>query len=280
MLSVFNKFFFLMRMVIFFILRNIERPVKLKRDQTKVDIVIPTISKDFDVLELMLKSANNIMHEIDNIFIISDSSEIIIDFCKKFKCIHIEQTDVLNYKPSKINYFPNSQDRRGWLYQQLLKLNSDKFTKNENFIILDSDTIFNRPVRFFEDSKTILYFGIEWHQPYFKSIKKLLGLNPAYPFSFVIHNMVFNKSILSDFKNEIKTLHKKNWDEAIFDIIDKNETSSFSEYETYATYCLKKHNFYFKKKPLFNKPLSSKYLYSDFKSKYKSYHTISFHSYL
>ena len=279
MQSSIKNVFFLIRRFIFFVLRNIENPEKLTRDQTKVDIVIPTISKDFDVLELMLKSTNNIMHEIDNIFIVSDSTEVIIDFCKRFNCIHIEQTEVLNYTPSKIDYFPKSQDRRGWLYQQILKLNSDKFTKNENFIILDSDTIFNRPIKFFEDSKTILYYGIEWHQPYFKSIKKLLGLNPAYPFSFVIHNMVFNKNILSDFKNEIQTLHKKDWDEAIYDIIDKNETSSFSEYETYATYCIKKYNF-FKKKPLFNKPLSTKYFSYDYKSKYKSYHTISFHSYL
>jgi hypothetical protein len=48
--------------------------------------------------------------------------------------------------------------------------------------------------------------------------------------------MIFNRQILTDLREAIEKQTQKAWAQAIADSIDRNEASSFSEYETYGNF--------------------------------------------
>ena len=142
-------------------------------------------------------------------------------------------------KSSQINYKPQGKDRSGWLFQQLLKLTADIVCTQEQYLVIDADTVFIRPVVFEKNSKTILYFSDEHHLPYFKAYKKMIGLSPLSPFSFVAHHMLIDRKKTAELKKRLEKKSKQLWYQSIINQINTNETSGFSEFETYGNFLLR-----------------------------------------
>lgn len=78
--------------------------------------------------------------------------------------------------------------RAGWYLQQILKIavanNLDD--KNGYSLIWDADTVPLKHINFLSDENKLKFFmGNEFHEPYFSTIKKLLGLEKLVEESFI-----------------------------------------------------------------------------------------------
>lgn len=229
------------------------------KSSVPLDIVIPTTKKDLKTLEFCIDSIfKNLKHPIGKIFIVSTDDPDIKRIAIEKKCIFIDESTVIkNLSKENIHYIVNGEDRSGWLFQQLIKLSVDEFTYNEHILVMDSDTLLNRPVKYIHNGKMILNTSDEHHEPYYETYKKIMGEIAISPRSFVSHGMLFSKDLLQEMKQYITNKNHKNWIFAILDSTDYSNISGFSEYETYGNYILRHHPNRVKLEYWFNKSLTS-----------------------
>ena len=242
-----------------------------------MDIVIPAATKDFGVLETVVENLKlNIKHPINKIFIVSKDNPDIKTFCTRYNLNFIEESSILGYSPDKIKYTCNGEDRSGWLYQQLIKLKGDAISDLDFFLVLDSDTIFVKPVIFIDTDKRILDFSDEYHVPYYEVYSRLLKTKHLSRVSYVTHYMLFERKKLQELRREIEICNgNQKWDDVILQNVNYSQCSGFSEYETYANFVLSKYPEEYIISYWFNKSDVS------FSSNYPGfYKTVSVHSYL
>lgn len=203
-----------------------------------IDVVIPATDKDAETLPLVINSVREfVRHPLGTIHIVAPESARLRTISMERGCRFILENDVVPIRKSDIVYHVKGWDRSGWMLQQLIKLNGDKISGNEHFLVLDADTIFAKPVVFKVDEKVILNCSDECHRPYYAMIHRLLDGIRISPFSFVAHHMLMEKSKLRLLKAEVESKSGMKWHEAILKYVDRNEVSSFSEYETYGNFC-------------------------------------------
>jgi len=250
----------------------------------KIDIVIPCIEKDCTILPFtILYLKENLRHPLNEIFIVSPKSEKIRNISERYGCTFIQEDTLLPITQKDIPYRVNGIDRSGWLFQQFLKLTSDSIVSQEFFFVIDADTILIQPQVFELNKKIIFLHSDEYHRPYYEVYRNLLGKNPSTNLSFVAHQMMFQRSKLLELRNLIEEKHPgKKWYNIIYEIINKQETSSFSEYELYGHWIMDNYPDEIEREYWFNyhTPLK-KYSYvekisSELKDRFRS---ISFHSY-
>jgi len=257
----------------------------LVRSNLKIDIVIPIIERDLEVLEFTIMSIRkNIMHDINKIYIVAPQSEKITTFCSYNDCIYVYEDNVLPIKKKDIDYRVNWQDRSWWIYQQLLKYWMKDFVESEYFLITESEAIFLQPRVFEHKWKIILPVSSAMpHLPYFSTINKLAWISFRPIYNFTSHHSLFKKEILNELLSLIEKRNNCTWFEAIISILDENENSCISDYETYWQYFYKKHSKDIILEHWFNIDLKRTYLKNyeikvqDLKDKYK---VLSFSRYL
>jgi len=213
------------------------------KSEIPIDVIIPTIDKDFTILKNVINSIKTqIRHPINNIFIISPYSPQIVEITNDLSCIFVNENSVLkNTTKESIVYNVEGLNRSGWLFQQLLKLSGDNISTQEHFLIIDSDTVLTKPVVFIHNDKVIFNHSEENHQPYYDVYKKIFGFSVKSSLSFVSHYMLFSKSYLREMKNLIEIRNKDDWENVILNNVDYLNVSGFSEYETYGNFMLKFH---------------------------------------
>ncbi len=226
---------------------------------TIVDVVIPTVGKDRRLLTTYIDHLrSNLCEKIGTIFLVAPGNdEALRTFAKDQHCTFIDERSILGYGKEKIEYTVNGLDRRGWLFQQLLKLSGDQFVTAAEYIIVDSDTILTQPYRFHSDQgKTILYESTEWHAPYYTAFKNLFGYDAPHSLSLTSHMMLFSVEHLTTMKNEIATRHHMPWDEAYVAVCNKNNNSGISDYDTYGQWLLYNRPNAVITQPLYNRPMA------------------------
>ncbi|MDP4097099.1 DUF6492 family protein [Paenibacillus sp. P96] len=203
----------------------------------EIDVLIPAIEKDLATLPFVIDHLRRyVQHPIGRIYIVSPPSSKIRNLCSNKNCTFVDEKTVLPITKKDINYQSARWDRSGWLYQQLLKMNGDHIVNAKHFLVIDADTILIRPHSFVKEGKTIFYCR-DWSQPeYFNTYRKLLGMKPPRPRSFVTHYMLLEKTKLAALRKKIEAIHQLTWYKAIIRSIDKKKQFGFSEYETYANY--------------------------------------------
>lgn len=215
----------------------------------KIDVLIPAIEKDLEVLGYVIDSARrNIIHPIGKIFIIAPESTNIMKLSVEKNCKFVNENKVLPLTKKDIDYCPKKGnariDRSGWLFQQLLKLSGDTLSSQDGFLVLDADTVLVRPHTFERDGKTVFFYRDLYYKPYFDTYRRLFGedaLCPNFSIFFVSHYMFFKKKRVAELKKRIETRHNTNWYTAILNNINKNQWDSFSEFETYGNFMFKNH---------------------------------------
>lgn len=211
-----------------------ERQHPFTRSEVPIDIMIPIVEKDLCMLVHTVTFARrNVMHPICNIYVVAPPSQKIIAIAKKLGCCFVDESKVLPIQCRDVVYFPLGSDRRGWLFQQFLKLNCDEICSSEHVLVIDADTLVVRPQIFVYKNRTIFNCADEYHLPYRLMHKRLLGEDALSPFSFVSHTTLFEKSKLRHFKQHIEEKQGKRWFQAIMDLIDQRESSGFAENESY-----------------------------------------------
>jgi len=252
-------------------------------DQGKsIDIVIPTISKDFETLSLLIKSLKYLKHNIKNIYVISPVSDEIINFCNKNNLIHTEASELLGLRKRDIKYTVDGVDRSGWLFQQLLKLSADKLTESEDYLVIDSDTIFVNDNCFIQNGKYLFFSSEEWHQPYFDTFYNIFGYNAPTKLSLTSHMMIFNHKKLKEMKAELESRHNKAWYEVYISTTSAYEQSCISDYDTYANWMMYNYPNEIKIYPFYNKSKSRKNLklLDEIVNDSFGLKSVSFHSYI
>ncbi len=252
-----------------------------------IDILIPIIEKDLNMLEHVVTYARrNVMHPICNVYVVAPANPNIMAQAENLGCLFIDESTVLPIQLRDIPYFPRGQDRRGWLFQQFLKLSCDEMCASNHILVIDADTLIVRPQTFLYKNYTIFNCSDELHLPYRKIYEKLIGEKVKGPFSFVSHCTLFEKSKLKHLKQHIETIHHKQWFEAIIDLIDKNEGAGFAENETYPQFVVSYYPNEFLQLYFFNIGLNRKSYLSRFLNKELKFQnnelikSVSFHHYL
>ena len=254
------------------------------KSNVALDIVIPVIDKDSDTLPFVIDSAREyIRHPITNIYLVCPkSSERIKSIAANKKCVTVDETEILEIGKKDINYQIDGVDRSGWLYQQFLKWCGEKFTTEDHYLILDSDTVLIAPHVFIDNGKQVFDYCDSIHVPYFKTYERLTNHFPHLPVSFTSHHSLIDKKVMVELKANLAARHGMIWYRAIMAAVDPLEMSSQSDYDTYG------HFFYDKMKQdmqiryWFNKSLSRKSIndLAEYKTKYQGkYRTLSFHEY-
>jgi hypothetical protein len=133
----------------------------------------------------------------------------------------------------------NGEDRKGWYFQQLLKLGASEHVQTDNYVVVDADTVFLKKIVLINGGKYIFRRSAQYHLPYFQTYSRLFGYFPERQLSFISNYMVWNTRIVKEMLQKIETATKMKWYKAIISVIDRREGSSFSEYETYGCYIRK-----------------------------------------
>jgi hypothetical protein len=138
--------------------------------------------------------------------------------------------------------------RAGWYFQQLLKLYAPSVIPDlhANWVVVDSDTCFLRPIRFMEDGKYLLNTTMEEnHLPYYEHMKRC---HPEFQkvskASGVCHHMVFNRDLLSEMISYVEMFHLKPFWRVFLECVDPSQRSlsGASEYEIYFNFLLNFHS--------------------------------------
>lgn len=254
------------------------------KSELQIDVVFPTIAKDFEVVGPMIDSVRQYLkHPVENIYIISPPTEEIKTLCKQKGCVYVDENTLLPITIKDIKYTHLGINRSGWLFQQLLKWGASTLGRNRHFLVTESDTVFIRPRVFEDDGKFIIPCSNEFpHIPYYKMYEKLLGEKVEPILNLTAHHCLYDKVILNELKDKIEKNCGNSWFQSIINNIDLTEGSCVSEYETYQQYINKNHpdkvkleywgNISLPRSEVKNLPTLSQELKDDYK-------VISFHSY-
>jgi hypothetical protein len=197
------------------------------------DCVIPYGPNDQSMINLCIENARKNLVDLRNIYIVSYDKNFQHPLSTTIdeKIYPFQMEDVKKY----IN-----PERTGWYLQQLLKMYSHKAIPelSEYFLILDSDTIFNKRTEMFYKNTPLYNVGTEYHLPYFKHMNKLLPeLRKISPHSGICHHMIFNQNILNEIFHKVEERYQeKFWIKFLEFAKESNHTSGASEYEIYFTY--------------------------------------------
>jgi hypothetical protein len=140
---------------------------------------------------------------------------------------------------------PETADRAGWVYQQLLKLGARDYVPDlsPSYLVVDADVIFLRATGF--DTEQLGRFpysvAFEHHPAYRAAYERLLGSPPTAPFSLTAHHMLYDRELIGELQAEIAERHGARWHSAYLDAVDKAEPSSISEMDIYGWWVLDRH---------------------------------------
>lgn len=201
------------------------------------DIVIVSHEKDFNNIKFIVEFSQKNL-KFDSIhLILSERKEytdlkLLQTLTNKPVFLH-KESDVLKVDKVRIKHRPN------WIYQMLLKI-FQNVTKNDDFLIIESDCLILKEINFFEGDLTNLYLCRDQnHAPYF-NFNNLLGFGREYNHSFISEFMMYNKKIISDLliKSNCNTV------DDFLEIIYNNVNSNCypADYELYGNFCFKYHN--------------------------------------
>ncbi len=194
----------------------------------KFDIFIPVAPKDYNKVKFLIKSIDENIEGFENIYITTPEGDRILD---DPRITYFRDKEILDINPLRFNYRP------GWLYQMYLKM-FQQVTKNDLFLTVDSDLIFNRKVPMFNnEGKPIWWMGWEQnHQPYFRFQEKILNLPRVHNHTF-INDMNFMKKSIIDEMLKRNNFTIESFCEASFPII--NSSCFPGEPEIYGNYVAK-----------------------------------------
>ena len=213
-----------------------------------IDVVIPAVEKDLVTLDLCIEGIRKNASNIRRVIVVSkhkltDKAEWFNEADYPFSFEEVKNAlakDDRNLKEA-LEY----HGRTGWYFQQLLKFYAPFVIPDisSNVLVLDSDTVFLKPVEFMTQAGIGLYnYTDEFNRSYFDHAAKLLpGLVRKYRGkSGVAHHMLLQRGVLVELFKDVESLHGgKFWDifcRKVSSNINELCVSGASEYEIYYNY--------------------------------------------
>ena len=198
-----------------------------------IDILVPLIEKDLPKFELSIQTYNKISDKIGDTYVVSPKSEKIQSFCKEHNLIYIEEGSYMGF--TKDNLYIR-KDRRGWLYQQFIKLKGNP-GKNKDYLVIDSDVILLKKCSFVNNNIYNLHTSDQNWSIANKLVQRLIDI-PIQQECFVTEKSIFNGDIIKNLQKNIEDRWGILWYDAIQRLYDNNSIIGFSEYQLYNNYLI------------------------------------------
>jgi hypothetical protein len=183
-----------------------------------------------------------------NIYVVAQDVNDKVFLNEIFKdCIIVSEKENFIFTISDVNKYIQKLSRNGWYLQQLLKLYVSYAIKDmlDDYVVIDSDTIFLKPIIFKIDNKYMFNVSSEYHIPYFEHMLRMNNdFKKVIPnISGISHHMIFNRNIVREMflycGCDIDTF----WIKFLQCVDDKNKgESGASEYEMYFNFMLRYHS--------------------------------------
>lgn len=227
----------------------------MEQNYKKFDVVIPVAKKDTSFVKHVVDYISRYVVGCENIYIVTNKKNFRrLKFVNRFTNVGILDENALvpelNFSIVHDCIKKNGEKEPncvGWYFQQLLKyaFAKSKWAK-EYYLTWDADTLPLNSIPFFDGDKPLFTKKIENHEPYFITMKKILGFGKLVDYSFIAEHMLFKVSVvkeLLDFIASNASSGGSTWVEKIIMACDFKDKRGnlFSEFETYGNYCVKFH---------------------------------------
>jgi hypothetical protein len=194
---------------------------------TPIAVVIPAAEKDADALPHCLESVRrHILHPLAAVWVVAPNSSRVREIARAHDAEWIHEDDLLPRPAAVLN-------TRGWVLQQLIKLNAAGRTPAPDYLVMDSDTVFLRAQLFRRGGRAVLRYSDQYELRYNRSLELVFGTRRRFPVSFVTHHMLFQRHHVEALRARIEQRFARPWWDAILRVLDREELISFSEYELY-----------------------------------------------
>lgn len=216
---------------------------------------MPVGGLDLDIAPYALENAlRHSLNPIRNVSIAVPSREVERELRRRLEERHLDfgsvnlqftlDIDLLESRVrDEIDRFP--QHRRGWIVQQVVKIQLALAATTAGVLLLDADTLLLRRRLLLDNrGRGVLFPTYEAHRPYYDHLARALG--PSYGdarrgWSHVSHHMVVQPSLLHDLIGELESRHGSSPLAAVVSLADSTEPSSCSlDYEMYAEWVLRR----------------------------------------
>jgi hypothetical protein len=194
------------------------------------DVVICLGPKDVDIFRKRIANFRQTLLGARYFFCITASSQRAL--CEELNTHFIDESS-FPFSIQEIDRVLGKTGRGGWYLQQLLKLYACECIPGilENFLILDVDVHFHRPIAWFTENKMQLNVGVHIHQPYFQHMKRFAPyLQKSSRLSGICHLMPMKRGIAAAFLRNSEELHKKPCWIAFLEAVEYYHSGA-SEYE-------------------------------------------------
>jgi hypothetical protein len=191
-------------------------------------------------MQLAYYHALKVFENIDQVYIMWDDLYANNNLSDRIK-LYIPNADVMFFSQLKHTH----GEPIGWLRQQYVKLNLHKLFADNEWIILDADTILRSKKIFKQDNKLLFYTDEhDFYIPYFKFIEYAFDLKKENSPSFMSHFALLEREVLENM--ELFCLQKHNKDlVSVYKEFSKKyplfsgECPALSEFEAYGLFASK-----------------------------------------
>ena len=219
-----------------------------------MDVVICLAARDFRIVKKTIRSLRRyVINNSDTIYLITKGSNRRFFSGRWLAKNNVILLDEDNFV-SGLTYIDlqeiiskhfDYQVKAGWYLQQFLKMGFavTEYAK-ERYLIWDADTIPLRKIPMItEEGKCYLAAKTEYHKPYFDTMERLLGFGKQVDFSFIAEHMVVEVKFMRELIERIRKtpMEGNSWFEKIINASSKTDVGTFSEFETYGSFCNKYH---------------------------------------
>jgi predicted DNA-binding transcriptional regulator AlpA len=198
------------------------------------DILILSAEKDFNKIKFVYESINEHIQDFDQIYCITNKK--IDDELKIQNIQYYTDGEILDFDFSKFK--GNVLKRSGWYRQQYIKLFQN--ITSDDYLIVDSDILFNRQLEIVSDDKPNFFFGRnQYNEAYFRFMKTLLDLDRAYEHSFINEIMYFRRENIQHMLDILNVNLYEFFDKSVEILNKMNHDAGLSEYELYGNFVTK-----------------------------------------
>lgn len=202
------------------------------------DVLLVCHPKDYKMLPFVVNGIQQNLQGYNKIHLVINNIDDVPCLYKNV-IVHNEQ-EVLPVELNKIKHRPN------WIYQQLIKLLQN--ITIDNYLVIDCDTIICKNISIYNDQKTPYFFfsADQYHEQYFKFIKKYFKIDKVHNHSFISEIMLFHRPFVKEMFTSIDLFDQNKIFEFFYNTITKEEY--ISEFELYGNFVMTRHcNSYDKK---------------------------------
>jgi hypothetical protein len=213
----------------------------------RYDIVICIGPNDYSLLPNLITNLKHNIIDYNKIYVITPKENITVYSSQITDVIFVDES-IFPFSIDYISTLFGTSNRSGWYLQQLLKIYASIIITDilDNYVIIDSDVYFHKPVNFFKDDKINFNIGTEYHLPYFEHMNKLHpSLTKVIDRSGICHLMPMKRNIVELLIQMIESYKNEPFWKVFLNSVsplhygqDPHNSSGASEYEIMFTFTL------------------------------------------